>query len=733
MKLRVPRLEMPTMPRLEMPPMPRLGLAAFRQRLIVRSVFVLLIAALLALAVVLLQEEKARSYQSYSEGFRKTQAEVLAQLRHPAGQLALLNPDVQANTTPALRPLLLPYAALDFDDYSKAQQAVELSGCSTRFPDGSAICVGIGNNPYSGGFIYLVGSLATGPLVGRERGRLALDGVHRARVTLTMRGETSQWVAPFESQSEPDSVTIKGRLTGFAATPGDPALSLQQDTRPVRDFRGWLWQAGACADGAGTPPAGTAPATTALAGTPIVSTPPACVRTAFFSVRLPVEAFREALFPKGRAVQWPPADLDRIQVRLEMMEPGSDKPVFDSNAPGAVMPLSLRELAQSLLPGERIHIRSLASADAPAITLKGGQGLAEPSSPWLSQLIKKLPVREVVTPLSSRDVVRTAAGHYEVQLTGDVRAIEQGLSVVATRLSWFVGGMLGAIALAWLVIEVGLIRRIAVLTKRAAVVSYNARDPQVEQRLGSLDVSDLRGSDELGILAGGLADLLQRVKDDVQREHIRAQQERDMWNAVGHEIMSPLQSLMAIHPQPQDASHRYVQRMQQAVRVLYGTASPSEALQAADLAVGSIDLNAFLKTVAANAHFAGISDVVFLPWDAPVTVRADEFSLEDVVTHILRNADRFRPAGTPITLHLSTTDSTASVAIHNQGPAIEPGRLQQIFEYGVSGSADAGADKEHRGQGLFVAKTYMAKMGGTVSAGNVEGGVCLTLVLQRVA
>ena len=91
------------------------------------------------------------------------------------------------------------------------------------------------------------------------------------------------------------------------------------------------------------------------------------------------------------------------------------------------------------------------------------------------------------------------------------------------------------------------------------------------------------GRGERGILAGGLADLLQRVKDDLQREQLRAQQERDMWHAVGHEIMSPLQSLMALNG-PQDPGHRYVQRMQQAIHVLYGTASPAEALQAQEAA-----------------------------------------------------------------------------------------------------------------------------------------------------
>ena len=85
------------------------------------------------------------------------------------------------------------------------------------------------------------------------------------------------------------------------------------------------------------------------------------------------------------------------------------------------------------------------------------------------------------------------------------------LAAVATRLSWYLGAMLAAIALAWLVVEVGLIRRVTALTRRAAAVSYNVQPGHTGPRLGDLDVSDLRGSDELGILAAGLAGLLQRV------------------------------------------------------------------------------------------------------------------------------------------------------------------------------------------------------------------------------
>ena len=65
------------LPRLEVP---RLGLASFRRRILIRGVFLLLALATLALAVVLLQDEKDRSYRNYQQGFRRTQAELMTRL-----------------------------------------------------------------------------------------------------------------------------------------------------------------------------------------------------------------------------------------------------------------------------------------------------------------------------------------------------------------------------------------------------------------------------------------------------------------------------------------------------------------------------------------------------------------------------------------------------------------------------------------------------------------------------
>ena len=745
---------------------PRLGPASFARRTLLRTVFAFLMLAPLALAVALLRDEKQRSYDNYRESSRSTHAELIARLRHPAGQLALANAARTSDPATPLRPLILPWAAIDFDDQNKAQQAIEMAGCAVQYDDGGSVCVAIGANPYAGGFIYIVGSFLAGDLVSRERGQLELTGIHRAQVTLDMPGEQGTWIAPFERLPETASAVVRGRLTGFT---GSGAV-LERETRPVRDFRGWLWQPVQCAPGAGV-----------SAATPATEPPAtACTRRTYFSIRLPVETYREALFRPTPPV-WPPPDLEQTRVRIAIFEPGREAPLFDSDDASASAPPTLDDIALALLPGETLRIQRIGEAPgaAPArpgkraaprtdMPLSGHSAVAAQTSkvksgdvpdpearnlivrtgaeqsdgaasPWLRALIRRLPIQGEGERIEVSERLISPLGAWSVTLTGDVASVERNLGVVATRLSWFVGAMLLAIGAAWLVIEVGLIRRIAELTRRAAALSSNVRDPGADARIEGLDVSDLRGKDELGILAGGLSDLLVRVRQDARREQIRAEQERDMWHAVGHEIMSPLQSLLVLHPDSDDLAHRYLRRMQQAVKVLYGSASPSEALEAATLRVESLDLDGFLRDIALNAGFAGIDDVRYLREPGGVKVRADPYSLEDALTHVLRNATRYRLADTPITIELVSDQASAGISVHNQGPPIDSALIERIFEYGVSGAlsaddADAtlhAAHAEHRGQGLFVARTWLSKMGGTIHAENVADGVRFTLTLQR--
>jgi len=681
-------------------------LAPYRLRLLFRGAFLFLALATLGMALYVLYDEKQRGVRDYREGFAKTRDQIAARLRHPAGQLALLNPQAgSAHSTP-LHPVLLPFAALDFDDRHKVQTAVEMAGCLIQYEDGATICVAIGNNPWAGGFIYVAGSFASARLVPHRIGDRRLDGAHRLRVAVSLRGQHHRWVAPFE---QPGSAVpapregLRGRLTGFVETGGDYARA-----RPVREFRGWIWQSPHCL------------------GVDRRDGDPRCERRVFYSLRLPLGALRDDLFHKDRP-KWPPADLDEIDVRIQAYAPGNGPPLFDSNRGDATRPFALADLESLLLPGESLRIRK-ASASQDLVRLTGEADPTGTGSAVLARLIRGLPVPGYDAPIEATEAIATPAGRYLLRLEGDVHGVDRRLNAVATRLSGFVGVILLALALAWAVMELGIMRRIGRLTRRAQALSQNV---QATGGLERFDLSDARGSDELGILGSCLHDLLQRVKQDVARERIRTEQEKDLWHAVGHEIMSPLQSLMALHGGADDPGARYIHRMQRAVKVLYGSASPSEAFEASPVQVRPLDLAAFLRTVAENAPFAGVENVRLASTGGPVRVQADEHSLEDVITHVLRNADRYRTPGSPITLTLNTTESAAEVVIHNAGPPIPESLTGRIFEYGVSDQPEAGANG-NRGQGLFVARTYMAKMGGTITAANVADGVEFVLTLPRL-
>ncbi|GHT80572.1 hypothetical protein AGMMS49960_06470 [Betaproteobacteria bacterium] len=693
-----------------------LWLASFRLRILLRTAFLFLILAVLALAVTVLQEEKQRSYKSYQANLAKTKEQIVARLRHPSGQLALLNPSRGQGSAGRLSPLLLPFSAIDFDDQNKARNALEMADCLIRFSPRQSLCVAIGNNPWMGGFIYAAGTFASGALSAHDIGDKFLDNAHRLRISVDLRGRHLQWIAPFELLPPRRGAFegVRGRFTGYVEQTGRDYTGRMPD----REFRGWVWQDAACLD----------PRQEAET----------CDKRAFFSVRLPVEILIADLLA-NRHAPWPPADLDDIHVYLELLPPGDGPALFNSATPGAVFPFALRDLGKLLQPGETLRIvRGNDGREAAIIRSTDEEEVDEPMSPILARLIQHLPVSDPApddtgpAPVDFSDEVTTFSTTFHLSLHGAPdRVVNRTLAATATRLFWFVGAVMATIVLAWLVIEIGLVRRVARLTRRARQFPLAAHDPEA---FLALDFSDLKSSDEMGILANTLNQLLGRVKEDAARERIRVAQEKEQWHAVGHEIMSPLQSLLALHGAPDDPGFRYLARMKQALRVLYGAASPSEAFQSSTVALATLDIDGFLLNIADNAPHIGVDQVSYHSQGHAVPVKADEYSLEDVLGHVLKNADRHRTPGSVIELALSphgaAAAATVTIKIHNSGPAIADEWLEKIFEYGFSAHHDQPGEG-HRGQGLFVAQTYMAKMGGTITVANEEGGVSFYLSLPR--
>ena len=669
---------------------------------------------MISLALAVLQGEKRRAYDNYQHVLGKTKEQIVTSLRHPSGQLALLNPTRVTSRAGKPHPVLLPFAGIDFSAEDKVRHAVEMSDCLIHFERGT-LCVAIGNEPRIGGFIYVAGTFESGPLVAHEIGNRFLGGSHRLYAAVHIRGSDHHWIAPFEilppRQSPVGPEGVRGRFTGFLERDNSSDTS---PMRPDKDFLGWVWQRHDCIDK--------------------LDTSGDCKRRSFFSLRLPVsELIADYLNYHNQKVPWPPSDLGEITIDLYLLPPGADQTrknaIFDSLDPPTQTPFSLHDLEALLQAGETLRIQRVGER-FDLVSVHGKGSVSEPISQYMSAIIRWLPGNaQDVSAIELEDEVRTESGNYRIQLHGDAnRVVISTLSGAASRLSWFVGAVMLSILLTWIMIEISIIRRIVNLTQRVRQV------PPLDDETAfmAFNFADLKESDELGILADRLDQLLSRIKENASRDRIRVAQEKEQWHAVGHEIMSPLQSLMALYGDAHSPAYRYIARMQQAIRVLYGSASPSEAFESSTMKLHALDLNDFLTNIATNAPHIGIKNVLYHPLDTPVPVQADEYSLEDVFGHLLKNAERYRATGTPITLSLMSDEKDPSsiwVRVHNTGPAIANEALDKIFEYGFSDAEEDTSDGR-RGQGLFVAKTYMAKMAGTIRVANERNGVSFYLGMK---
>jgi hypothetical protein len=469
----------------------------------------------------------------------------------------------------------------------------------------------------------------------------------------------------------------------------------------VRDFRGWLWQEGRCIEAAAASPAARA--------------------RSFLSVRLPVEVFRDALIAKS--AQWPPPDLDRMTVRLRLLAPGDAHRCSTATHRARRLPFSLEDLRSLLLPGEQLTVQR-AGSPRPLFELTGAAPDDQPISPWIAQVIRRLPVDGFDAPMQAREVVDTSLGRHELVLTGDIRSINQALAAVATRLAWTVGAMLLAVGFTWGLIELFVIRRITLLTeRRRGGVARHARRRRPRAAWTCRTCAAATSSACWPGPEGPAA----------ARERRRAPRADPREAGAGHVARGRPRDHVAAAVadgaarRRDDPSARYISRMQQAVRVLYGQASPSEAFESTTLALErwtSTPSSATWRQCRLHRHRA----VEYAPLGKPLPVRADEHSLEDVVTHVLRNADRHRtPAHRSASRSLPTRRACSCRCTTRA--RIPEDSLERIFEYGVSDAPDAAA-RAAAGRAVRRA-TYMSKMGGTIVARNEADGVAFVLTLPR--
>lgn len=120
-----------------------------------------------------------------------------------------------------------------------------------------------------------------------------------------------------------------------------------------------------------------------------------------------------------------------------------------------------------------------------------------------------------------------------------------------------------------------------------------------------------------------------------------------------------------------------------------------------------------------------------------VMIRAAEGVLELMLQNILENAISFTPSGGTIVVTLTQSEESIELQIDDEGPGIDPRKIDRIFERYFSLrprqlSDDTVISAGHAGLGLWIVRRNVEALGGKVTASNrLGGGLSVTVTLPR--
>lgn len=238
---------------------------------------------------------------------------------------------------------------------------------------------------------------------------------------------------------------------------------------------------------------------------------------------------------------------------------------------------------------------------------------------------------------------------------------------------------------------------------------------------------------EIGLLARSLNELLDETRRQAQREASRKLDEikirEDNLRVLGHEIRAPLQALLSLHPEGTKA-YPYLKRMGAALPHLHDGVEAQEAFGNRELVLEATDIAIVTADFASSAHLLNIQDVTYVGPLEGVFCSVDFEAIEDVFTHILKNAADYRSEETAIQISMEVIGENAILLFKNIGPMIPSEHIESIFKFGFSTKPkkqDTGA-----GIGLYVARVYVSKMNGDIRVENFEHGVQFQIRLPLV-
>ncbi|MGE8450068.1 MAG: sensor histidine kinase [Pseudomonadales bacterium] len=451
-----------------------------------------------------------------------------------------------------------------------------------------------------------------------------------------------------------------------------------------------------------------------------------------------------ALFDVQNAEEWPGASLEHIKIGVSVFSGASAGPASEviKVTPGAT--------GRSLVSLEKAYL-SIVTSGARLDLVKDVEGRSEkiwsssdlqlPAAPrrsgaiqWLFDTLASatnLSGSYSVSPESIKeDLAGGPFGTFSAKLTAEPILLPE---VVTRAFGWLTIALLLLLALLMAGLTVGV--RLSFLGRRAASLlkhstgefkrirsPYGHRKDEIS-RLGRILYVYFNQLSQKNIA------LARRVRHEaaanarnVRLMEARLELRQDTLDAIGHEIRSPLQTLL-LKVDPSSELYATISRMQNGVEKLYLAASVEEGIGDQEVICSDEDLAAFLSSYVANSS-ARIPNIRYAGSSQGVRVSFDPIMFERVLNHLVDNALRYISPCGELIISLSNLKHGVVMEVFNHGERIPEALLALLFRIGSSDHSTA----RNRGLGLHASRAYLLKMEATIVAENRSDGVAMVIV-----
>lgn len=437
------------------------------------------------------------------------------------------------------------------------------------------------------------------------------------------------------------------------------------------------------------------------------------------------------VLPEERNGKWPTAGIQQMKIGIEVISASGKRFGFNPGTEGTAA-VSLEQAYRLSVPSRAtvtVASRDAGPKDAPIWTSTSLLAQDAPTNRGLFQSFADRIARLIVAR------VHQVEAQQEHHLTGMppmlARVAEDQViipDIAARSLAWqfaALAAIFALIAVLW-----GGYQKLEQLTR----ASYAAWKGGVFDKYAD-------STDQIGTI-GRVIYLLRKHDQERMRRHLRrvereAKQKEDalrqeqeilefrkgMLEVVGHEIRSPLASLLAAtHENPN--LRRNVERMDRAISSLNEATSIEEMLLSGGVSPQLDDLAAFmhayLDSLACRpGEFVGYGD------ESGLMAVFDDVTMAQVVDNLLSNAERYVQPNTPIEISWESQPDCAVVTFFNQGPQIPD--CDEIFKFGHTDQKRNG----HLGLGLYASRLYLKAMRGSIKAENRPNGVAFVIQLAK--